>query len=42
MKELTNIILYFGSIVILILILLFINQYPTINTKNIIQAFSRI
>jgi len=42
MKELNNLMLYFCFLIILIMILIFIKEYPTISKNNIIKAFERI
>jgi len=42
MKELNNLLLYVCFLIILIIIIINIKEYPTINKNNIILAFKNI
>ncbi len=42
MKLLNNLMLYFCYLVILIIILILIKEYPSFNKNNIIKSFNNI
>jgi hypothetical protein len=42
MKELNNIVLQFFCLIILIMIVILMKEYPTINKSNLIKAFEKI
>ena len=42
MKELNNILLQFLCLIILIMIVILMKEYPTINKNNILKAFEKI
>ena len=42
MKQLDNLILYFCYLIILILILIMINKYPSFNKNNLIKSITDI
>lgn len=42
MNHLNNLMLYFCYLVVLIIILILIKEYPTFNKNNIIKSFDKI
>ena len=42
MKEVNNIIFQFFSLIILIFIVIFMKEYPTISKNNLLKSFEKI
>lgn len=42
MKELNNILLQFFCLIILIMIVILMKEYPTMNKNNLLKAFEKI